>query len=192
MKPFHPKHQTHYESFLKFLGLIFIFTLYSLYLVYHHDLSKGIITAALTWSFFVLCTPVADAGFLLDFPLRLLLGWRMFTIEIYVWILALMIAIGVLLINPAHYETTFLTHIFKFILVHPYPYWSIILLCCIGTFASIYFGDEMMDVISHHHRTEHHKHGYKYKMIALLSIVSLVLVIYHILLKDFGIQLDLF
>ncbi len=78
------KHKTHLETGLKFLILSGVFVLYLAYLIHMHNISKGSITLALTWSFFVLCTPIADAGFLLDFPIRLLFGFRMFVVEIFV------------------------------------------------------------------------------------------------------------
>ena len=170
--------------------LLIIFFLYFIYLSYHHDLSKGGITLALTWSFFVLCTPVADAGFLLDFPIRLLYGFRMFTVEIFVWTLALCISAIVLMFAPAHFQTTFITRVFYQILSHPIPYWLIIFLCCIGTFTSIYFGDEMIDVIGHHQRSKYHKHGFKYKVIVMLTITSITVIAYYLLIQQLGISLN--
>ncbi len=67
---------------------------------------------ALTWSFFVLCTPVADAGILLDFPLRLLFGIRMIVSELAVWALAIVLNLATLMLAPEYYQTTFLTRIF--------------------------------------------------------------------------------
>ncbi len=187
---FNLKHQTHSETAIKFVMLLAILVGYFLYLSYHHDFSKGFITVALTWSFFVLCTPVADAGFLLDFPLRLLFGFRMFIVEIYVWILAIGITIVTWFIAPGYFDMTLITRVFHKIICHPYPYWSIIFLCFIGTFASIYFGDEMMDVMGHHERVQHHKHGFKYKAVALVCITILVVSIYYQLIDDLGIQIQ--
>ena len=88
---FSTKHQTHLETTLKFIGLLAVLVGYFIYLAHEYDFSKGGAVVALTWSFFVLCTPVADAGFLIDFPVRLLFGFRMITVEIFVWILAILI-----------------------------------------------------------------------------------------------------
>ncbi len=184
---FNIKHQTHFESITKFIFLFGLLISYFTYLTYKHDFSKGGIAVALTWSFFVLCTPIADAGFLIDFPLRLLFGFRMVVVEIFVWILAIGITVVTLLISPHHFEMTLITRVFYKILCNPYPYWSIIILCCIGTFSSIYFGDEMIDVIGHHERIKHHKHGFKYKAIALLGLTLLVVSIYYQIISDLGI-----
>lgn len=186
---FNLKYQIHLETAAKFILLATILFLYFIYLIYKYDLSKGGITLGLTWSFFVLCTPVADAGFLIDFPLRLLFGLRMLVVEAFVWILATTIVGLTLYFAPTHFETTLLTRLFHKIITHPYPYWILIVLCFIGTFASIYFGDEMMDVLGHHERVKHHKHSFKYKGLVLVTITFLVITVYYQLVKEFGIQL---
>jgi len=146
-------------------------------------------TLALTWSFFVLCTPVADAGFLLDFPIRLLFGLRMFVVEIFVWVVAIVISSATLVFAPEYFQTTLITRVFYQVLCHPIPYWSIIFLSFTGTFASIYFGDEMMDVITHNQRIKHHKHSVKFKAIALVGITFLVITIYYQLVGELGIEI---
>ena len=73
---------THKQVLLKFLLLCLLMVGYFGYLSYEYDFVTGGVASLLTWSFFVLCTPVADAGFLLDFPLRVLFGIRMVVSEI--------------------------------------------------------------------------------------------------------------
>ena len=65
------------EQTVKYALLLCVLLAYFGYLSYEYGFASGGIVAGLTWSFFVLCTPVADAGFLLDFPVRLLTGMRM-------------------------------------------------------------------------------------------------------------------
>lgn len=77
-------HKTKYQVLLKFLALLALFATYFIYLSFKFDFATGSVVALLTWSLFVLATPVADAGFLLDFPLRLLFGVRMFISEMFV------------------------------------------------------------------------------------------------------------
>jgi hypothetical protein len=77
------------QPWRKFLLLVALFALYFLYLIYEYGIQDGGLVTLLTWSFFVLCTPVADAGFLLDFPIRLLYKIKMIYTEIIVWILAI-------------------------------------------------------------------------------------------------------
>lgn len=143
-----PKKQVHY----KFLLLCILLVSYFSYLSFQYDVRTGGIASALTWTFFVLCTPIADAGILLDFPLRLIFGIRMLISEIAVWALAITINVVSLLYFAEYYETTKLTMLLHAILTMPYPYWSVILLAGAGTFLSIRFADELMDVAHHRDR----------------------------------------
>lgn len=93
------------------------------YLSYEYNILTGGIAALLTWSFFVLCTPIADAGFLPDFPLRLLFGIRMVISEIVVWLIAILINIAAVFYFSDYYETTTLTKLLYHIITVPYPYW---------------------------------------------------------------------
>ncbi len=183
------KHQTKREELIKFLLLLGVLVGYFGYLSWEYDLATGGIVSAITWSFFVLCTPVADAGFLLDFPIRLLAGVRMFFTEIIVWVLAAIINIVALIFAPATYDTTFLTSLFHKILVTPWPYWSIIALCAAGTFLSIRFGDEMMDVVSHKDRSFHHKHNFKHRLIVMVALFIIIVLAYYYLLETLDIDI---
>lgn len=184
------QHQTHKETILKFSGLIAILFSYFLYMSWKYDAATGVSAAVLTWSFFVLCTPVADGGFILAFPIRLLFGFRMFVTQVVIWFVA--VGINVLMLNyaPESYGITFLTGLLKSILTQPYPYWGILILSMIGTLLSVYFGDEMMDVTSHKERHKHHKHGFKYRILATITLGILTVVAYYHLLSKLGISLD--
>jgi hypothetical protein len=185
-----PKHQTHKETLFKFLLLLAVLLAYFGYLSWKFDLATGGFVAILTWSFFVLCTPVADAGFLLDFPVRLIFGLRMIKSEIIVWGLAIGINVMGLMFWPDMYGKTFLTDLFMTILTTPWPYWSIIVLSGIGTFLSIYFGDEMLDVATHNERVKHHKHGFKYRVVFIIGLFVLIFAAYYNLLASLGIKFD--
>lgn len=179
----HPSKQV----FIKFGLLLLLMVGYFAYLTYQYDLLTGGVAALLTWSFFVLCTPVADAGFLLDFPLRLLFGIRMVFSEIAVWAVAILLNIVSLSAFPASYETTVLTRLMHEVLTKPYPYWAIIVLSGAGTFLSIRFGDELMDVIHHRDRAFFHSHHFKHEVI-LFVFFLLVLVGYYELISSLGID----
>lgn len=183
------KHPTKREGLYKFLLLLATLVGYFLYLYWKYDFVTGGLVAGLTWSFFVLCTPVADAGFLLDFPIRLLTGLRMFIIEIFVWVFAVVLNLTVLHFAPETYRQTLLTSLFHKILITPWHYWSIIFLCAMGTFLSIRFGDEMMDVMMHKDRAYHHRHNFKYKIIAMVSFILLVVWAYYHLIETLGVTL---
>jgi hypothetical protein len=176
-------HQPKRETLIKFVLLVLVFVAYFFYLSWKYDFATGGGVAAITWSFFVLCTPVADAGFLLDFPVRLITSIRMIYTEIGVWIIAIAINLLFFFTAPQFYETTFLTRLFFEILSHPWPYGGIIVLCGIGTFVSIAFGDEVMDVASHSERSLHHKHGFAYRALMSITLFVLIIVAYGFVLK---------
>jgi hypothetical protein len=186
---FNIKHETHVETLLKFITLALILVAYFLYMSWKYDASTGFSTALLTWSFFVLCTPVADGGFILAFPIRLLFGIKMSITQVALWFIAIAINIFMLASEPNAYDLTFLTRLLKHILTAPYPYWFILILSAAGTLLSIYFGDEMMDVTSHRHRALHHRHGLKYRAIIVAGLGILTVASYYFLLNSLDITL---
>ena len=63
MKRIDPKqHQTHKENLWRFLALIVLLGAYFGYMSWKFDAATGAWLALLSWSFFVLCTPVADSS----------------------------------------------------------------------------------------------------------------------------------
>lgn len=175
----HPGHQV----LMKFIFLCLILLSY---LSYQYDLLTGGIAALITWSFFVLCTPVADAGFLLDFPIRILFGIRMVLSEIAVWVIAILINIISLVYFTRYYEVTFITKTMKVILTTPSPYWLVILLSGAGTFLSIRFGDELMDVLHHKDRKFYFSHQFKHEVILFIFFL-LVLFGYYEIISTLGV-----
>lgn len=180
-----PKKQLFYKFVLLFIVLVGYFA----YLSLRYDLMTGGIASALSWSFFVLCTPIADAGFLLDFPLRLIFGIRMLISEIAVWAIAITINVVSLFYFVEYYQTTKLTKLLLGILTMPYPYWGVILLSGTGTFLSIRFADELMDVMHHRDREYFHRHGFKHELVIIIFFI-LILVGYFELVALLGIETD--
>ena len=163
---------------------------YFFYLSFKFDFSTGFLVTAITWSFFVLCTPIADAGFLLDLPIRLLFGIRMLYSEIMVWLLAIIINFVGISFYAEVYDHTFLTSLLKEIIINPYPFWSIIILSCIGTFLSIYFGDELLDVTQHKDCEKYHKHRFKYRLVFMAAFVLLIVWAYYYLIGQLGVDFN--
>ena len=184
-------HETKLHTLLKFGFVFIIFFLYFLFIAKKYGIQDGFFVAILTWSFFVLCTPIADAGFLIDFPLRLITNIRMIFSELIVWIIAIALNIYAFFITPAVYDITPLLNIFKHILEKPIPFWSIIFISAIGTFISIGFGDELMDKTKHHEREKYHKHKNKHRIILMIFLFAIAFVIYDFLLKTLGINIPL-
>jgi uncharacterized membrane protein len=186
---FHIKHETHRETLLKFIALALILVGYFAYMSWKYDASTGFSVSLLTWSFFVLCTPIADGGFILAFPIRLLFGIKMSITQVVLWFVAIFINIFMLASGSGSYDLTFLTRLLKHILDTPYPYWSILILSAAGTLLSIYFGDEMMDVTSHEDRELHHRHGLIYRAVLVAGLGTLTIVSYYYLLSGLNIVL---
>lgn len=167
----------------KFIFLLSLLICYTVYLSIEYDFKTGGLASLLTWSFFVLCTPVADAGGLLDFPLRLLFGIRMIISEIFVWMIAIVINTVFIFFFKEYYETTLITKIFYQILTTPYPYWIIILLSGLGTFLSIFFGDKVLDLISKKQFKiffTNKKHFY-YSMFLILIFIATIIAYYNLI-----------
>lgn len=186
---FHRTNETHKETLLKFIALVSILVVYFIYMSWKYDASTGFGVTLLTWSFFVLCTPVADGGFILAFPIRLLFNIKMSITQVVLWFVALGINVFMLQMMPETYDLTFLGKLLKHILSEPYPYWSILIISASGTFLSIFFGDEMMDVVSHKERTLSHRHGFKYRTVLVLGFAILTIIAYYYLLSSLNITL---
>jgi len=186
---FNHKNETHLEALLKFVVLLLTFVTYFGFMSWKYDASTGFGLALLTWSFFVLCTPVADGGFIFAFPVRLLFKIKMSITQVVLWFVAVGINVFMLAASPGTYELSFLTRLLKHILTEPYPYWSILIISALGTFLSIFFGDEMMDVTSHSQRKISHSHGLTYRMILVLGLGVLTVFSYYYLLNSLNVVL---
>jgi len=187
---FHIKHAPHRETLLKFIALALILVAYFFYMSWKYDASTGFVVSILTWSFFVLCTPIADGGFILAFPIRLLFGIKMAITQVVLWFVAIGVNGVILVYQPEVYDLSFITQLLKHILTEPYPYWAILILSALGTLLSIYFGDEMMDVASHKERVKQHRHGFKHRTILVVGLGALTIVAYYYLLDGLNITLQ--
>ena len=186
---FNYKNETHKKVIFEFVALVSIVIVYFLYMSWKYGAATGLGVSVLSWSFFVLCTPIADGGFILAFPIRLLFKIKMSFTQIILWFLAIGINIFFLITSPDSYELAFITKLLKHILTEPYPYWSIIIISALGTFLSIFFGDEMMDVASHKDRQASHRHGAKYRVILVLGLGILTVAAYYYLLSSLNVVL---
>lgn len=184
-------HETKRHVLIRFAAVVLILAGYFAFVSIRYGLKNGFEISALTWSFFVLCTPVADAGILLDFPFRLITKIRMIYSEIGVWVIAITLNLSASLFFPDAYQKTVLLRLFRHILIEPFPFWGIIALSAVGTFASIYFGDELIDVVKHEHREKHRRHRAKYRILLFLFLFAAAAVLYHFLLKELGVPLPL-
>lgn len=185
------KKETHTHALYRFFILILILALYAGFVIHKYGIKDGLLVTALTWAFFVFCTPIADAGFLLAFPTRILLGIRMIYTQIGAYVLALVIVIFAFFTSSQIFEKNILLHLFATILTTPIPYWLVLILSLIGTFASIVFGDELLDVAYHKQRKLYHKHYNKYYSLVMLFVFVFAAIIYIYLINKLGITIPL-
>lgn len=188
------KDELHRHPLIKFIIVFVLLVGYVTLTSLKFGVRDGLMVSVLTWSFFVLCTPIADAGFLLDLPLRILTGIRMLYSEILVWIIAIALNVLVFFTNVQIYEDTVILSLFHHILAQPWPFWGIIILSGIGTFLSVVFGDEIIDVSleKKSSRKHHRKHRRKHHFILILFLIVLILILYDYLLNSFGISIPWF
>lgn len=139
----------------------------------------------------MLCTPIADAGFLLDFPIRLLFKIRMLHSEMLVWIIAVSANIYFLINSIDIYGKTLLLMIFHHILAQPYPFWSIIVLSAIGTFLSIHLADRLFDMSLNIHHSKYKTHKNVYQMIVFFFIIGMIVVLYDFLIKQLNLSIPI-
>jgi len=184
-------HETKNHVLVKFLIILIFFLGYLGFIAFKYGIQDGLSVSLLTWSFFVLCTPVADAGFLIDFPLRLLTKIHMYISEIFVWNIAITLNIYMFLLHPEIYSKTQVLTLFQHILESPFPFWGIIILSGLGTFASIIFGDELLNESKHKNRKIYHKHKYNYKLFVISFIFLSTFLLYDFLLKKLGVNIPL-
>ena len=183
------KHKTKRKVLIKFILVLSIFLAYLFFVIYKYGIEQGLLVSFLSWSFFVLCTPIADAGFLLDFPFRLITNLKMLYSELTVWFIAISLNIWVYLFHPQIYQKTSLLKIFHQILTQPIPFWIIIFISAIGTFASVVFGDELLDKIAHKDRQIYNKHKNKYFLVITFFLFFFALFLYKRLLASLGIEI---
>ncbi len=188
----HFKEYTHHHPLVKFLTVLLFFIAYLAFTIMHYGAEQGILIALLSWSFFVFCTPIADAGILVDFPLRLLTGIRMLHAEMSVWLFAFLLNLFTFQAQPTIYNRTIILKLFHHIITQP-EFWPIIILSAVGTFFSIYFGDEILDIVAEKEkfRSKYQRHFLKYRLIVFLFIFSFVIMLYYFLLNKLGISIPL-
>ncbi|HHD92062.1 MAG TPA: hypothetical protein ENL06_00325 [Candidatus Portnoybacteria bacterium] len=184
--------ETKKHSLIRYILLFFFVITYFIYTIYKFGFSNGLLVSSLTWSFFIFCTPIADAGFILAFPVRVLIGVRMIYTQIASFVLAAIITLIAITVRPIAFHKTLILELYHQILFHPIPYWIIIILSLIGTFFSIYFGDELMDVDHYQERKLYHRHINKYKILISFFIFVSVILFYKFLIDKIGLAIPLF
>jgi hypothetical protein len=182
------QHEAKRHALRKFLVALAILILYFIYLFFRFG-SEGLLIGIITWSAFVVATPIPDGGLLIDFPMRIVTGLKMILTELMVWTIAGSVNAYFLITNPEIYQKTAITSVFYQILTHPWPGWIIIIICFLGTFLSLYFGDELLDVVFHHEREKYHKHKHWYRGLMVIFLVLIFVLLYYYIVHGMGLML---
>jgi hypothetical protein len=179
------------NGWFKFLVVLAVLVAYGAFALYKFGVQDGLAVTALTWSFFVFATPIADAGFLIGFPLRLLLGIRMLSSQIGVWIVAFLMNVLAIGIDPGLYSKTALLDLFHKILTSPWPLWSILILSAVGTLVTTKFNDDAIDIASSRNKKQllgKRKHA----LISNISVFGAAVVLYAIVLATTHTSINVF
>jgi len=101
--------------------------------------------------------------------------------ELIVWAVAISANVYFLIFNPEIYSKTLISNTFYKILTKPWPNYLIILLSAFGTFLSLYFGDELLDILENSQRVRY----LKYRSLLSLATGIFLVVIFYYLYKYF-------
>ena len=102
--------------------------------------------------------------------------------EVVVWLLAICFSLVGALYYREVFEINALMKIFHEILLNPIPYWLIIILCGIGTFLSIFLGDQVFDVFES--KNIQFNQWFILKVLLLLGLIlSIIYLYYHLLIR---------
>ena len=105
------------------------------------------------------------------------------------YVIAFFIVVFSYAYNVEIYNKTVILKLFKMIIANPYPYWIIFFLSFIGTFLSIYFADELIDVSKHKEREKYRRYSKKYKTVLTLFVMIMTIVLYYFLIGKMGIKI---
>lgn len=183
------KRKTH--GLRKFLLLVLVLAAYTAYTIYEYGLQSGLSVTLLTWAFFVFATPIADAGFFIAFPVRIITGMRMLHTQFMVWIFGLAVVATYLLTNPEAFAKTPVLELFHNILTTPWPLGLILLLSAAGTYISIRFDDEILDVASSKHKKSKLKSD-RTKIYYTAAVFAVTFGLYVFLLRTTNTDIQIF
>lgn len=178
----HAKLSHRQTDLLRFAAVLLVVVLYTIVSIRSYGVAQGLSVTALTWAFFVFATPIADGGFLVAFPIRLITGFRMLYTQFVVWTVGILLVAYYLYFSPEVFEKSALLQLFYAILTTPWPLGIILILSGIGTYISIRFDDEVVDVAaSKQRRSMWRKHR---KSLAFnIGMFATTLVLYVVLLR---------
>lgn len=174
----------------KFLLLLLIIAAYATFVSVKFGIQDGLSVTLLTWAFFVTCTPIADAGFLVDFPVRIAIGLKMLWSEVVVWVLAAIIIVSNLVLNPVIFENTLALNVLYTVVTNPWPLWLIVVVSAAGTFLSIHIGDQIFSMVAARYHKTHIARLQVKRFVIEATVFVVVIALYAWLLHATGIAIS--
>lgn len=128
----------------KFLVHLGVFAAVTLWFSLQHSFEHAAYMTLLLWSMLVLCTPVINDSYVIRFIIRFFTRRPAYYTSFVTWFIALLINTFTVFFHPMMYRSNIFTVLLQRILMHPSPYWSLIVICAFGSFYTAlleyYFG----------------------------------------------------
>jgi hypothetical protein len=138
---------------LRFFILIsvLIFLIAPLWLEY--GVTTAIQATFLVWSLYILCVPAPHGKILIGVPYQIVTGKKLIYPESFMWSTAVLVNIFTYFKAPWLYLTSLPTHLLYRIVSTPWPYWTIILTCGLGTLYKFLIGHKNFEAKKFKHYT---------------------------------------
>jgi hypothetical protein len=168
------------SGFNKFVSVLIIVILYAAYVMHKYGLSNGVEITLLTWCFFVFGTPVADAGGLVAFPVRVFTNNPMYNTQLWVYLVATVITGYYAVFHKDKFAFTVVGRILYKMVTQPLSlYGVIIVVSLVGTLISAYLEDSVYSYLVY--RENKNKGGIALDVAVFVAMWAIyIAVIYHL------------
>lgn len=122
----------------KFIIALLFTTLFIIRYTVHYGFLAALVLTLLTWTFFMLCTPLNKGGMLVAPILYFTTHHRFQYTELAVWLAAIAMNALAIFSYPMLYTATTITSLLYYILTHPWPCWVIVALSLCATLYNIF------------------------------------------------------
>ena len=100
--------------------IVILFILLFIFFIFYNGLYKGTINSLFIWAFFVLCTPVPEAGLLISLPVKRYFNIRMDICQTFVSLLALFMIFYFYYTDKKVINTSFIGKLFNGLVKYNY------------------------------------------------------------------------
>jgi hypothetical protein len=154
--------------------VVIMFILLMVFFIFFNGFYKGCIKSLFVWSFFILCTPVPEAGLLISLPLKRYFGFKMELSQIVVSLFACMIIFYFYCVEQKIIKNNLIGNLFLGLI--NYKYYSIIF---ISVISSVLTSNLLDNIINHFINKDEINYLY-----LKMGIIFVLLLIYIYLLNN--------